>query len=484
MCLEYFVKNFIFKLFQYYSEIKERLNLSERLSIKILMKKRGIVFSSSEYSDSDVMQVIPQAKNPNNKANLQSDSASYYYDDYSDSSDQKVTVKQTKPPLRPQVNRNKQDFNNHNQNQNFNQNKRDTDESNIKTQKSTGSLNPRAVNRPVRPMPRSIHTPAQSRAPQNNQQQPQTPSIQKEADKPNSKSAPSFDNLPKSSSNIDNENLDDKKSQNNQEKNINEIDTKIHSSPREMKARQSHRTEFNDLSSDDDAVIQTPIENDDFLNMNVNTKTVRETTKKSNPIQNQDYVTYSVKRTPKRSVHGKSYIFSLIKEGKPVLFSKSNSRHPKGVLPISTNSDVHIRKSSSSEYTITAENGCTKFIFKSSNQNPILTYSISPSQNEYVKLPHLNIAVDESFDFSPKQMTSKRPQMSKRGFFFLDFHNKFTLPSEKNAIFIPANPEIGKDDLFVVRKIEKDRIEIDVNINAEDIIVFAIGLSTFLAKYN
>ena len=36
----------------------------------------------------------------------------------------------------------------------------------------------------------------------------------------------------------------------------------------------------------------------------------------------------------------------------------------------------------------------------------------------------------------------------------------------------------------VVRKIEKDRIEIDVNINAEDIIVFAIGLSTFLAKYN
>lgn len=457
------------------------------------MKKKGIVFSSSEYSDSEMIKVIPQAKNPNNKANLQSDSGSYYYVDYSDSSDGKVTVNKTKPQLRTQISRNigkpsqtnKPEINSHDQNQNLNQNKREINQ----TQKNT-LRNPRGLNRPIRPLPRPIRT-SQVQTQQRKQSPTQQPTNQEKTDIKSSKSSPTINNLKKSDSDseyYENSSDDQPKSYPSQDDTNTDINTKIHSSPRETKTRQPqfNNNNNNNINDDDDndAVIQTPIENDDFTPppTNIPSNPTKKIIEEHTTQKITDSISYSVNRTTKRSVHGKSYIFTLIKEGNPVLYSKSNTRHPKGILPISTNPDIHIRKSSSSEYTITAENGCTKFTIKSP-QNTILTYNISPSQNEFVKLPHLNISVDESFDFVPKEMTSKRPQMSKRGFWFLDFHNKFTLPSEKNAIFIPTNPEVGKNDLFVVRKIEKNRIEIDANIETSDIIVFAIGLASFLAKF-
>ena len=450
------------------------------------MKRSGVVFSSSEYSESDALEYIPQAKNPNNKANLQSDSGSYYYDDYSSSSDDKIVVKKVKITPKPQVNRginkpiqlNKSGYNNHNQNQNLNQNKRDTDvpqEEKINVQKSVGSITNRGVNRVNRPPPRSIRSPPQIQSQQKKQPQPQQPS----------KSSPSFNHVHEEDNEIEyNENSSDNqsKAQSSQANLNHEINSKIYSSPREEKARQVNQINNDKHDDDDNAVILTPVENDDFAPVNVNMITKKQSSENPSNDLVFDSITYSVKRTAKRSVHGKSYIFSLIKEGNPVLFSKSNSRHPKGIMPISTNSDIHIKNSSASEYTITAEENCTKFTIKS-QQKTILTYTITPSQKEYIKLPHLNIVIAQSLAFSPKEMTSKRPQMNRRGFWFLDFHNKFTLPSEKNAIFVPANPELGGEDLIVVRKIEKDRIEIDVNTTPSDIVVFAIGLSSFLAKY-
>lgn len=438
------------------------------------MKKRVILFSSSEYSDSQKLKTIPQVRDPNKKVYLQSDYSDSYYYDYSSPQEEKIAIKKTEKPIaRPPIKRNvslqqrnlhqrpivKQANNNHQINSNQNDNRGEK-----------SSIN-NANKRPNRPPPRSINQ-------NQHTQQTQKANIQKSSSAPSNQISTNDEYDYDYDYEYSNDQINDQKPQDS-----NEINTKIYCSPHEMKVVEVKTPEKKEkiVEDDDNAVIMSPQDDNYMPPPSANLSPLRALETSSISQQSFDSITYSVQRTSKIRVHGKSYIFSLIKEGNPVLYSKSNSRHPKGMMPISANKDIHIRNSGNTEYSITAENNCTKFVVKSLQQN-ILTFSISPGQNEYSKLPHLNVSIDNSFDFTPKEMTSKRPQMSKRGFWFLDFHNKFTLPSEKNAIFIPTNPALGGDDIIVVRKIAKDRIEIDVNHEAADIIVFGIGLSTFLAK--
>ena len=76
-------------------------------------------------------------------------------------------------------------------------------------------------------------------------------------------------------------------------------------------------------------------------------------------------------------------------------------------------------------------------------------------------------------------LVTKKPKMNRNGTFTLHFHNRFTIPSEKNAIFL--NQALGPNapDVLSIRKIGKEMLEIIADSNLPDYVVFAIGLTMF-----
>lgn len=246
--------------------------------------------------------------------------------------------------------------------------------------------------------------------------------------------------------------------------------------PPEQRSPKIHNISHHDNDSSDDtnAVIRSPMAN---IQPKEGSRTSNQTpTKVQKPITIFSPKTFSIQRIKKHSILGSNYTFILIRNGQPFLYSKCNARHPKSFMNLSEDSTF----TKLTEYTFIPENSCKKFtLYKSGKTQLIYTIEIP---NRVTKLPRLKIQLEDSFEFNPKVLVSKRPTMSKKGFFFLDFHNKFTLPSQKNAVFINDSPNGDDNDLLIVRKVEKDRIEIDVNCEQNELLIFSLGLSTFLGK--
>ncbi|OHT13074.1 hypothetical protein TRFO_03505 [Tritrichomonas foetus] len=393
------------------------------------MKKKAIVFSSDSETDSGQMQVIPKAAS--SKPVLESDDSSYY----SSSSSSSSIVRVARQPVHP----------------------------------SRQGIQPQRGRPSPRPTPPPNIRNSRPSPPPNRQKPVKPPQRQQiEASSSSSSSTESY-----SSSSSKNVKLSPKPAP------VHPPKKKENSKPEEKEDHLIIKNPQQKSDNSDDAIFEAyPNESNSPGNMQeIPENTLVDEEPRRFPLS-ESMRTFSVSRKKKSSIKGTSYIYTFSRNDQAILYSKCNSRHPKGKFPITTNPKVSMK--SQGEYTLIANNGSRHFDIKSQNGH-VMSFTIDIPTG-VVKLPVMKITVDESFDFTPKNLKSKRPTLSRNGFWFLDFHSKFTLTSEKNAIFIEDGPDGENEDLVIVRKIAKNRLEIDVNLAASDIIIFGIGLALFLGK--
>jgi hypothetical protein len=104
-------------------------------------------------------------------------------------------------------------------------------------------------------------------------------------------------------------------------------------------------------------------------------------------------------------------------------------------------------------------------------------------EEQRLAIPHyLKVGIDPCFGLSESTLVSQRPRMSPRGYWFLDFHNRFTISSYRNAILIPDTPKRDGQPLVWIRMIAKNSMEMNSVFLMPEILAFAIGLSSFMSR--
>ncbi|OHT17120.1 hypothetical protein TRFO_12643 [Tritrichomonas foetus] len=192
-------------------------------------------------------------------------------------------------------------------------------------------------------------------------------------------------------------------------------------------------------------------------------------------------VTFAVSRKIKSSIRGKRFYYYFYSDSNPLFCAKAKSRHPTSHIPICKGDQIHMK--GKHEYTFLVGNDSTFFSLRKgkSSGDELLAMNIVLDSSLLMLPRHIDVQIFEKIGIPPISLTTKRPKMSTRGDWTLDFHNKFTIPSEKNAIFVLLNDKEGPD-LLVTRKISGSGMEIDLCTNLPEIAVFAIGLGIFIAK--
>jgi hypothetical protein len=139
-----------------------------------------------------------------------------------------------------------------------------------------------------------------------------------------------------------------------------------------------------------------------------------------------------------------------------------------------------------SQFQMRCEKGSRTFALLSrASGELVVSYALLNDDVKSLHVPDFSkIVVGDSIDSAVKGFVSLRPKMSNQGFWFLDFHNRFTLPSPRNAIYIQDNPSRTGEELFALRQIAKDILEFDVMYDIPDLVLFTIGVAAFCAKHD
>jgi hypothetical protein len=193
---------------------------------------------------------------------------------------------------------------------------------------------------------------------------------------------------------------------------------------------------------------------------------------------------YVITRTSKRSIQGKRYFFEMAFQQQYSLFAKARNSHPKGQVPICRTADVHLV--GSCDYFLRPSNKSRTFeLLKASDGERFFMLEILKDEVlQKAKIPcRRKLSFSQNLGLEHEILVSQRPRMSRKGYWFLDFHDRFTLPSMKNAIYVAEAERRNGRELITVRAIEKDRVEVNLAIDLPDFVVFGIGLASFLANY-
>ena len=186
---------------------------------------------------------------------------------------------------------------------------------------------------------------------------------------------------------------------------------------------------------------------------------------------------YTLVRSVKSSAKGKRYIYTMSKGDNPLWFAKAKARHPKGMIPVSNKGEVHMGRTA--EYRLKCSRGCKSCcLMKADIPNPLCTYETLSDPES--KMPHFKVTIDSSLEYDAAVLYSKRPKKNKKGLWCLDFHNRYTMPSVKNAIFVKDKDLESGEELMMIRKTAEDSLAIDIMSPVPPVIAFAVGLSTFL----
>lgn len=194
----------------------------------------------------------------------------------------------------------------------------------------------------------------------------------------------------------------------------------------------------------------------------------------------ESYKTYALQRETKQTIRGKRFYYRFYYQGDLLFSAKTKTRHPDTFVPIVSGSDVHMKGNHDYELHVSDEGTCFH-LQKSKTPDVQLSYKVV-LESTLIMLPrYANVEIYQSIGYTETKLTTRRPKMSTRGEWILDFHNKFILPSQKNAIFIHFKDENGPD-IINIRKIAKNSLEVDCFIKLPEIGVFAIGLCNFITR--
>jgi hypothetical protein len=138
-----------------------------------------------------------------------------------------------------------------------------------------------------------------------------------------------------------------------------------------------------------------------------------------------------------------------------------------------------------SQYHLRCEKGSRTFALVGGDMGEcVLSYRLLKDDVKSLHIPDFaRVTIGDGIESTVKELVSLRPKMSNQGFWFLDFHNRFTLPSPRNAIFVKDNPSRTGDEMFAMRQIDKNLLEFDIMYDIPDLVLFAVGVAAFCAKH-
>lgn len=165
-----------------------------------------------------------------------------------------------------------------------------------------------------------------------------------------------------------------------------------------------------------------------------------------------------------------------------IISAKCKGRHPKSAIAIKNGPEVHM--SQPCDLYMIPENSSTEFkLRKSAIDGPILmSAQVTHNMQNLLRPRLITINIEEESGIPKQVLVTRTPKMLRNGMFALDFHNHFTLPSEKNAIFFDQSKGQNSPDLCSVRKTGTDTLEIIASEKLPDLIVFSIGLIMYTAN--
>lgn len=189
--------------------------------------------------------------------------------------------------------------------------------------------------------------------------------------------------------------------------------------------------------------------------------------------------TYAITRTNKVSLKGSSYTFHFLKQDNIIYSSKCKGRNPSKPMPIVAGEEVHLSKPG--DFYLIPEKSSTIFeLRKESITGPLISTSHIMHNVHNLMMPRtVMISITEESGLPTTTLITRKPKLNRNGTFTLHFHNRFTIPSEKNAIFINQALGTNGPDVLSIRKIGKATLEIISDVKIPDYLVFAIGLTMF-----
>lgn len=191
--------------------------------------------------------------------------------------------------------------------------------------------------------------------------------------------------------------------------------------------------------------------------------------RKENPI-------YRVARESSINIRGKRTFFSLFNVSEFLYSAKYKSGSD--IIPIVKGQTVHV--DGPMDACITVGNKETDFglRMKSKTGDELLVIRFSPPEaNEIAR--KLVCSIFASGEDIPSRLFSRQPTVQNMGKLTFDFGGRFHIISVKNAVLYDKN---GKENIIWIRKTGEDVLEIEVARNFDHLIVFALGIASFISS--
>ncbi|OHT10278.1 hypothetical protein TRFO_04310 [Tritrichomonas foetus] len=185
---------------------------------------------------------------------------------------------------------------------------------------------------------------------------------------------------------------------------------------------------------------------------------------------NENYAAYFITRVVKINLRSPlEFIFKT--ENGILFFSKSTGLFTDHIY-ISTNADINI-KEKKYDYVVIVSKNRTHFVLqKVDDARNLLVIDFNDEYGDEYGPRKIEIVWPET----NKKLISRIPKRSASGSWQLNFSGKYVLLSQKNAIMLDENNK----PVILVRKIEKQVLELEVNQHFEPIDICTFAIASFV----
>ena len=189
--------------------------------------------------------------------------------------------------------------------------------------------------------------------------------------------------------------------------------------------------------------------------------------KKSNPI-------YRMARESSINFRGKRTFFTFFNLSEQLFTAKYKSGND--IIPIAKGSSVHVDGPMDACIIIGNKEMDFALRLNSKNGDEIFTVRFSPPDVDEI---HRKMICNffQNIQGYPTRLFSRQPTVESLGKFTFDFGGRFHLNSVKNAVLYEKKK---LDNLVWIRKTGENVLEIEVSIDLDPLIIFTMGISSFI----
>lgn len=190
-----------------------------------------------------------------------------------------------------------------------------------------------------------------------------------------------------------------------------------------------------------------------------------------------EFLTYSCIKTKSSMLGGYCTHFQLALDDKQLFHAKVKKMNQVEPIPVGPGTEVHYR--GKQDYLLLTNSTHEAFSLRESTPtgNEMLVVSmyqiVSVDEPKTVRVVYKNMNGEGT-----KILVSRKPTQAEDGTWILDFSDRYTIPSRKNAILVDENTN---EEVLAIRKVEDNEIEIDAVVTVSPLYVFATALSFWLA---